>query len=224
MRISRKGDRWMIESRIIRGRFIWPGLVFYPVLLALMVAAGWFGWEASRIKMEVTSPPLDHGRANFSNFILEVNPNLTPDEVDFILSVSKAASKVSGVKQELLLAIPRRESNFRPEAVSSAGAIGPMQVHPAYWTDATHDLEDGMKAGYRKFIYYYTRENNNVDRALKSYLSGSSDGVPRGKGKRKDREWIEKKRKEAQEYVRDIHDLTARLERGEWATKRLSGQ
>ncbi len=216
------GEVLMVSSPLIRRRFARLEFILYPVLVALIIAVAWLGWELSRLKVEIKPPVKEVRNQNFVNFILEGNPKLTPEEVGFILSMVDAVHKVTGIKQEVLISIPRRESDFKPEAVSPTGAIGAMQVHPAWWVDASADLEDGMRSGYMKFIFYYARENNNVDRALKSYLSGSPDGIPRGRGQRKDKEWVEKKKKEAQDYVRDIHDLAVRLERGEWATPKKS--
>jgi hypothetical protein len=217
------GEVLMVSSLLIRRWFARLELILYPVLVAVIVSIVWLGWEVSKIKVELKPPVKVQRSANFVNFILEGNPNLTPAEVDFILSMVDAVHKVTGIKQELLLAIPRRESDFKPEAVSPTGAIGVLQVHPAAWADASADLEDGMRSGYMKFIHYYARENNNIVRALMSYLSGSPDGVPRGRGQRKDKEWVEKKKAEARRYVQDIFDYVARLERGEWAIPKKSG-
>lgn len=41
------------------------------------------------------------------------------------------ASSAYGIEEELLFAVMRAESNFRPDAVSSAGAVGLMQLMPS---------------------------------------------------------------------------------------------
>lgn len=75
----------------------------------------------------------------------------------------------------LLLAIIDVESGFNRYAVSSAGAVGLMQVMP-FWPEELGmrrfqliTVDDNIKMGAAIFRYYLGREKNNVGRALARY-------------------------------------------------------
>ena len=75
----------------------------------------------------------------------------------------------------LLLAIIDVESGFNRYAVSSAGAVGLMQVMP-FWPEQLGmrrfqliTVDDNIKMGTAIFRYYLDREKNNVARALARY-------------------------------------------------------
>jgi soluble lytic murein transglycosylase-like protein len=75
----------------------------------------------------------------------------------------------------LLLAIIDVESGFNRYAVSSAGAVGLMQVMP-FWPEQLGmrrfqliTVDDNIKMGSAIFRYYLGREKNNVGRALARY-------------------------------------------------------
>lgn len=76
---------------------------------------------------------------------------------------------------ELVLAVIHTESTFDPEAISSAGALGLMQVMP-FWkiiigdkTDDLMNLHTNIRYGVTILQHYLEKENGNLTRALARY-------------------------------------------------------
>jgi N-acetylmuramoyl-L-alanine amidase len=86
-----------------------------------------------------------------------------------------------GVDPALALAFAEQESGFRPEAVSSAGALGTMQVMPAneQWASDLAgrpldlaDAEDNITAGIA-IIRHLIETSPDLDTAIASYYQGA---------------------------------------------------
>lgn len=84
-------------------------------------------------------------------------------------------ARLAGLPPALVLALIEVESAFRPAAVSSAGAVGLMQIMP-FWIDelglATDDLKAparNLRYGCTILAYYLDRENGDFTRALARY-------------------------------------------------------
>ncbi len=58
---------------------------------------------------------------------LDSNRALAPERLDELVAEAAAAS---GLSARLIRAVARTESDYRPGAVSEAGAVGLMQIHP----------------------------------------------------------------------------------------------
>lgn len=95
-------------------------------------------------------------------------------------------AKRSGLDPWLVLAVIDGESNFRKYAISSAGALGLMQIMPSVWLDSLgakgHNLFDehtNIRFGCLILRHYLDMEGGNVSRALARY-NGSlgSDKYP----------------------------------------------
>lgn len=97
------------------------------------------------------------------------------------------ASSTFGVSVNLLQAIAKAESNFNADAVSSAGAVGIMQLMPA--TAAAMGVTDSRDAyqnimGGAKYIsQLLSQYSGNVSLALAAYNAGSANvdkygGIP----------------------------------------------
>jgi tetratricopeptide (TPR) repeat protein len=97
----------------------------------------------------------------------------------------RAGAASAGMSPFLVLAIIREESRFDPDAVSSAGAIGLMQVMPATaeWhsgltdtlrpvADDLRDPQKNIRAGIAYFCYLLKRFDGSVIGALASYNGG----------------------------------------------------
>jgi soluble lytic murein transglycosylase-like protein len=109
------------------------------------------------------------------------------------ISQSKLQKKVSriakkyGVDPTLIMAMIKVESNFMPYAISSAGAVGLMQLLPS--TARTMNIEDlyapkeNIEAGVRYFKYLYILFNGNYIKAIAAYNAGEKavmkyNGIP----------------------------------------------
>lgn len=86
-----------------------------------------------------------------------------------------AAATRSNVPPEMVLAVIQIESNFDYAAISSAGALGLMQVMP-FWKselgrddDNLLDVRTNLRYGTAILAHYFTRENGNWVRALNRY-------------------------------------------------------
>jgi soluble lytic murein transglycosylase-like protein len=89
-----------------------------------------------------------------------------------------------GVPVALALAVAWQESGWRQEVVSSAGAIGVMQLLPstADWVGGAmlgerlnvYDLGDNVRAGVCLLAHYLERYGGSVDLALAAYYQGQT--------------------------------------------------
>jgi soluble lytic murein transglycosylase-like protein len=108
--------------------------------------------------------------------------NLSKDER--INNAIDLASKKYGVDKNLIRAIIKQESNFNPNAVSSAGAMGLMQLMPENLKeDGVTDpfnIEQNIDGGTKQLKGYLQRYNNNVEMALMAYNAGPGTVQKRG--------------------------------------------
>jgi len=121
-----------------------------------------------------------------SNIKFNVLPDLKVSK-GYIQDVVKKMSSKYGVDERLVMAIIKQESNFNPNAISSAGAQGLMQLMPATAKrlgvknpfDAAQNIEGGVKH-IRGLIDRY---RGNIVLAIAAYNAGGGnvdkyDGVP----------------------------------------------
>ncbi len=102
-------------------------------------------------------------------------------------SIFKKAAKKYGVSESLLKAVARAESNFNPNDVSSAGAIGVMQLMPSTAKELgvtnPYDAEQNIMGGAKLIAAHLKKFNGDVRLALAAYNAGSGavkkyGGVP----------------------------------------------
>lgn len=113
-----------------------------------------------------------------------------PPAMDFpYMECFEKEAKRNGLPVTLLLAVARGESDFDPNAVSHAGAIGVMQLmRPTAKDMGVPNPSDlykpcvNIKAGSKYLKYLIERYNNDVNKALAAYNYGlgrvSVDGPP----------------------------------------------
>lgn len=89
-------------------------------------------------------------------------------KVEVCIEVSESAAD-HGVDAPLAVAVAHVESAFNRDALSSAGAVGPMQVMPRFWCSG--DTCDYTDAGMRALKTYVSR--HGVKDGLCAYFSGS---------------------------------------------------
>jgi soluble lytic murein transglycosylase-like protein len=90
-------------------------------------------------------------------------------------SVFELASDKSGVPLSLLVAVAQEESNFEPNAVSRAGALGLLQVLPSTAQELSIDLNSpsaNVLAGARYLRRMLDRFDDSVELALAAYNAG----------------------------------------------------
>lgn len=97
------------------------------------------------------------------------------ERTELIKTIRYEAQRV-GIEPQIIFALIEVESNFRADAVSSAGAIGLMQVMP-FWTDvlskgSSRELYEprlNIRYGCLILRHYLDIEKGNLDRALGRY-------------------------------------------------------
>src|SRR5215831_4435093 len=128
-------------------------------------------------------PPLSGARGSGSYAIADCDP-LSPGEVD---SLTTQAATSRGLDPDLLRAVMRQESGFRPCAVSEKGAMGLMQLMPEtaaqFGIRRPFDPVLNVDGGARFLKALLTRYDGNLARALGAYNAGpavadSAEGVP----------------------------------------------
>lgn len=96
----------------------------------------------------------------------------------------KEASKKYGVEEGLIRAIIKVESNFNPQAKSSAGAMGLMQLMPgnvkAYGITDPYNIEQNIDAGTNHIKDYLKKYSGNLEMALAAYNFGPGNMNKRG--------------------------------------------
>ncbi len=106
-----------------------------------------------------------------------INEQLTDEETSSIIAqaVSEASDKY-GVDESLIYAVIKQESGFKPDATSSAGAQGLMQLMPKTAeslgvTDA-YDINQNVDAGTRYLSKLLDKYDDQTDIALAAYNAG----------------------------------------------------
>jgi soluble lytic murein transglycosylase-like protein len=88
------------------------------------------------------------------------------------------ASATYGVDEKLLKAVAKAESNFNPSAVSSAGAIGIMQLMPStaagLGVSDSFDARENILGGAKYLSKLLSKYNGDTSLALAAYNAGSA--------------------------------------------------
>lgn len=102
-------------------------------------------------------------------------------------AIFQKASQKYGVDVNLLKAVARVESNFRPNVVSSAGAVGIMQLMPrtakGLGVKNSYDPEQNIMGGAKLLSQLIDKYDGDLETALAGYNAGSGNvkkygGVP----------------------------------------------
>lgn len=119
-------------------------------------------------------------------------------------AVSKAAKKY-GVDEALIHSIIKNESSYNQYAVSSAGAMGLMQLMPVNCKeDGVSDpfnIEQNIEGGTKQLKKYLKMYNGNIEMSLMAYNAGQGTVARRGVTSVND---LYKMPKETQNYVKKV--------------------
>lgn len=150
------------------------------------------------------------GRAQASVRRSALVPSLTMRET--IQRISRRHS----LSPALVHAVIQAESAYDPNAVSSKGAMGVMQLMPdtAAWMNVTnpYDPEDNISGGVRYLRYLLDRFEGNLELALAAYNAGESRVLRARQIPRIN---------ETQQYVRKVLRLYRNLAQEEVVTRRF---
>ncbi len=100
--------------------------------------------------------------------------------------VERVAGKY-GVDPLLIMAMIKVESDFMPHAISSAGAVGLMQLLPSTFKEMNmpdiYTPRDNIEAGVKYFKYLYTMFKGDYIKAIAAYNAGEKavikyNGIP----------------------------------------------
>ncbi|MGL4874615.1 MAG: lytic transglycosylase domain-containing protein [Clostridium sp.] len=145
----------------------------------------------SSIKDEIKVDKTDKTEGSYSN-----------DTKGQIYKAVDKYSKVYGVDRKLVLAVIKAESNFNPKCVSSAGAMGVMQLMPVNVKEEgitdPFDIDQNVRGGVSELSKHLKRYKGNVEMALMAYNAGAGTVQRRGV---KGPEDLYKMPKETRNYV-----------------------
>nr|WP_297458775.1 lytic transglycosylase domain-containing protein [uncultured Halomonas sp.] len=98
-----------------------------------------------------------------------------PETRQALLQRIRQEARLAGLSPQIVLAVIQVESAFKADAVSSAGALGLMQIMP-FWKKVIGRPEDdlldpglNLRYGCTILAYYLQRENGDLTRALARY-------------------------------------------------------
>ena len=141
-------------------------------------------------------------KINGSSSTSTVNMDTDDESKQRIYKAVQEASRKYGVDSNLILGIIKQESNFNPNVVSSAGAMGIMQLMPENCkedgVDDPFNIEQNINGGVKQLKGYIDRYNGNVEMALMAYNAGPGTMQKRGVTSV---EHLYKMPKETQNYV-----------------------
>ena len=119
-----------------------------------------------------------------------------------IYNAVNSASEKYGVDSNLILAIIKQESDFQPNAKSSSGASGLMQLMPENFKSAGitdgYDVNQNVNGGTKLFKEYLNQFDGNKEMALMAYNAGPGTMQKRGVSSTSD---LYKMPQETQNYV-----------------------
>jgi soluble lytic murein transglycosylase-like protein len=128
---------------------------------------------------------------NFSAVLAGVQANDSINEKNFasddISKIIDYTAKKYGVDSKLVMAVAKVESNLSPDVVSSAGAVGVMQLMPetaqGLGVRNSKDPRDNIDGGVRYLKQLITSFDGDITKAVAAYNAGPQavtkyNGIP----------------------------------------------
>lgn len=126
--------------------------------------------KAANVK-HVVSP--DEGPLDNKNIEINQKPIVVPDE---LLPIFKEAAEKYDIDEGILIALAKQESNFHKNSVSSAGAVGIMQLMPktaeALGVKNSYDPRENIMGGAKLLSGHLKKYDGNLSLALAVYGAG----------------------------------------------------
>lgn len=153
--------------------------------------------ETAKYLMDIPSCVIPQDTDSFDSVYSDISTG--DEDLDTIF---EEVSKEYGVNVNLLKAVAQAESGFDSQAVSSAGAMGIMQLMPAtaesLGVEDPYDARQNITGGAKMLGYLLADYNGDVTLALAAYNAGSGavrkyGGVP--------------PYSETENYIRKINDI-----------------
>lgn len=140
-----------------------------------------------------------------SGYISDVSTTSNSDTMKKIYEAVNKYSKAYGVDANLVLAVIKQESGFNPNASSSAGAKGLMQLMPACCSEngvtSPYDIDDNIQGGIKQLKWLLNYYGGDTSMALMGYNAGIGTVQNRGVSSASE---LYKMPKETQNYVPSV--------------------
>ena len=162
--------------------------------------------EISSVLDEINqnSGNLEYGQNTYENSSGSVKEEVNTGNSSIDDAINKASEKYN-VDAKLIKSVIKQESNFNPNSVSSAGAMGLMQLMPSnakyYGASNAFDVNQNVDAGTRLLKDYLNMYGDNKKMALAAYNAGPTRIKNKGVT---DTSQFNKLPKETQNYVKKV--------------------
>jgi hypothetical protein len=131
------------------------------------------------------------------------------EKKDDIIPIARQIARMHGVREDLVLAVIEKESEFNPRACSGCGAMGLMQLMPevakSYGLTNPYDIVGNIDGGVRHLKWLLEKYKGNIDLVIMAYNAGPGNVDRRGAN-------LSNYAKETQAYLPKVKELMKKYE------------
>lgn len=177
---SKKKKTWSEENNYIFYRFVSAAMSILFVTTFFIALIFYFKSLETTFKEVITIKEhvqyVEKSKTPTAEFLTYLNPKLDPAMAKIIgIEVDKASEKYL-LPRTLICAIMQKESNINPFAISSAGAVGLMQVMPKIHKKKYPDrnlwhVSTNIDVGAQIWREYFDNSEGNIGKTFHAYLS-----------------------------------------------------